>query len=109
MPSWNAFSYIFGPLIGFSAIGLMVLVLRWAFRRGGSVVERPSKSGSPSDYGLLIPIAAPPNYIEGEVLRKRLSDAGIRASLATTTDGPRILVWPGDQISAKQILNRSPQ
>jgi hypothetical protein len=87
----------------------MVLMLRWAFRRGQSVVERPAKNGKPDDYGMLIPIAAPNNYIQGEMYRQQLANFGIKASLATTTDGPRILVWPGDESNAKTILKKSLQ
>jgi len=71
------------------------------------VVERPAKSGSPDEYGMLVPIATPSNYIEGEVLRRTLVDAGLRASLAQTNDGPRIMVWPKDVESAKKILKKA--
>jgi hypothetical protein len=36
-----------------------------------------------------------------------LVDAGIRASLAQTTDGPRIMVWPKDVEAAKKILKKA--
>jgi hypothetical protein len=85
----------------------MVLILRWAFARGGSVVERAAKTGNPDDYGMLVPIASPGNYIEGEVLRRSLVDAGFRASLAQTNDGPRVMVWPKDVEAAKLILKKS--
>ena len=71
------------------------------------MVERPAKSGSPDEYGMLVPIATPSNYIEGEVLRRTLVDAGLRASLAQTNDGPRIMVWPKDVESAKKILKKA--
>ncbi len=70
------------------------------------MVERPAKSGSPDEYGMLVPIATPSNYIEGEVLRRTLVDAGLRASLAQTNDGPRIMVWPKDVESAKKTLKK---
>jgi len=92
--------------MGFIGVGLMILILRWAFARGTSVVERPAKSGSPDEYGMLMPIATPNNYIEGEVLRRTLVDSGIRASLAQTNDGPRIMVWPKDVDSARAILKK---
>ena len=85
----------------------MVLILRWAFARGGSVVERAAKPGNPDEYGMLVPIASPSNYIEGEVLRRCLVDAGVRASLAQTNDGPRIMVWPKDVEAAKQVLKKA--
>lgn len=90
--------------MGFFGIGIMIFVLRWAFARGSSVVERPAKQGNPNEYGLLTPIASPNNYIEGEVMRRSLVDAGIRASLAQTNDGPRIMVWPADVTNAQKIL-----
>lgn len=92
--------------MGFIGIGVMILILRWAFARGTSVVERPAKPGNPDEYGMLVPIATPDNYIEGEVLRRTLIDAGIRASLAQTNDGPRIMVWPKDTETAKTILKK---
>jgi hypothetical protein len=107
VPAWSSFSYFFGPLVAFSGLGIMVLILRWAFTRGGSVVERPAKSGNPDEYGMLVPVATPNNYIEGEVLRRTLVDAGLRASLAQTNDGPRIMVWPKDVESARQVLNKA--
>ena len=85
----------------------MVLVLRWAFARGGSVVERPAKTGNPDEYGMLVPVASPGNYIEGEVMRRSLVDAGLRASLAQTNDGPRVMVWPKDVEVAKQVLKKA--
>jgi len=106
MPQWNAFSYAFGPVVAFLGLGLMVLMLRWAFKSGQSVIARPAKSGTPSEYGMLVPVASPPSYIEGEVLRRTLVDAGIRANLATTTEGPRVLVWPADVDKASAILRR---
>ena len=93
--------------MAFSALGIMVLILRWAFARGGSVVVRAPKSGNPDEYGMLVPIASPSNYIEGEVLRRSLVDAGLRASLAQTNDGPRIMVWPKDVEVAKQVLKKA--
>jgi hypothetical protein len=86
----------------------MVLVLRWAFARGGSVVERPAKTGNPDEYGMLVPVASPGNYIEGEVMRRSLVDAGLRASLAQTNDGPRVMVWPKDVETARKILKKAP-
>ena len=104
--AWNSFSYFFGPFVAFAGIGLMVLVLRWGFAHGGSLVERPVKPGNPDEYGMLVPIATPNNYIEGEMLRQSLVSSGIRASLAQTNDGPRIMVWPKDEVRARSILKQ---
>ncbi len=36
---------------GFFAVGVLSLILRWAFKRGKSVVERVPKIGGEDDYG----------------------------------------------------------
>lgn len=106
VPAWNAFSYAFGPLAAFGALGVLILVLRWAFGRRASVVAAAPRVGRPEEYGLLVPVASPSNFIEGELLRRRLEDAGIRANLASTVDGPRILVWPQDLPRARDLCAR---
>jgi hypothetical protein len=53
-----------------------------------------------------VPIASPGTYVEGEIARRRLEDAGIRCNLAQTLEGPRILVWPADADKAKRVLAR---
>ena len=53
---------------------------------------------------MLVPVASPPTYIDGEILRRRLEDAGIKANLANTLDGPRVMVWPKDEQRARQTL-----
>lgn len=104
MPSWGSFSYAFGPIVAVGLIGLLVLILRWSSRRGSSVVAAAPTPGSPEEYGLLVPVASPSTYVEGEILRRRLEDEGVRATLATTLDGPRVLVWPGDVERARRLL-----
>jgi hypothetical protein len=94
-------------VIAFGLVGLFALLLRWAFARGRSLVERPIRPGRPEDYGLLVPIAEPGTFIEAEVLRRRLEQAGVQATLAPTTEGPRVLVWPRDEQRARAILRRS--
>lgn len=106
MPSWGSFSYAFGPLVALLLIAGFILILKWAFGRKESVVAAPASAGSEGEYGLLLPVASPGTYIEGEVLRRRLEDLGIRATLATTVDGPRVLVWPDDERRARQALAR---
>jgi hypothetical protein len=107
MPAWNAFSYVFGPLAAFAVLGLLILVLKWAFGRRNSVVAAAPRVGQPDEYGLLVPVATPGTYIEGEILRRRLEDAGVRANLAHTAQGPRVLVWPQDVDRARAIAATS--
>jgi hypothetical protein len=102
-----SYSQFLAPLAGFAVVGIFVLILRWAFSRGHSVVAAPSKSGHEDEYGLLRAIASPSNFIEGEILRRTLMDQGIRATLTTTLDGPRLLVFPKDERAARRILTTS--
>ena len=106
MPSWGSFSYAFGPLVAAGLIGLFVVILRWAFSRGSSVVAPAPTPGSVDQYGLLVPVASPGSYIEGEVLRRTLEDAGVKATLTQTLDGPRVMVWPKDEERARELLAR---
>ena len=101
---WGSYSYAFGPLVAFAVLGLLSALLRWTFRRGGSLVV---PKGRADQYGMLTPVAAPADYITGEMLRRRLLAQGVRANLATTLDGPRILVFPEDVERAKQLLAES--
>jgi hypothetical protein len=91
--------------MAFIFLGIMILLLRWAFRRGVSVVAAPPRPGQADDYGLLVSVATPPSYVEGEMIRRSLEDAGIKATLAQTLDGPRIMVWPGDESRARAQLD----
>ena len=102
----NSFSFLFGPIVAFLGVGVLVLILRWAFRRGASVVAAPASPGRTDEYGLLVPVASPPSYIEGEMLRRQLEDAGIRANLAQTLEGPAVLVWPKDEQAAREFILR---
>ena len=100
----TSYSYAIGPIMAFLFLGVLILLLRWAFRRGSSVVAAPPRQGSADDYGLLVPVATPPNYVDGEMIRRSLEDAGIRATLAQTLDGPRVMVWPVDESRARAQL-----
>ena len=104
MPSWGSFSYAFGPLVAVVAIVLLVLILRWAFARGQSVVAPPGTPGDPLDYGLLVPVAHPGTAQEAADLAALLRRAGITVGVADTTEGMRLMVWPADAVRAGQVL-----
>ena len=89
---------------GFFVLGILIILLRWAFSRGKSVVERPSRVGNDDEYGLLEVVAAPGNHIEGEMLKRKLSEHGIKATLTQTKQGPRIMVFPNEVKAAQAIL-----
>ena len=98
-------SFLVGPLIALAVVGVFVLLLRWTFSRGGSVVAKPAKSGRVDEYGLLVSVAAPSTYIEAEIVRRTLEDHQIRATLAQTLAGPRIMVFPQDADRARQLVS----
>jgi hypothetical protein len=101
---WGSYSFAFGPLLALGAVGVLTLLLRWAFSSGKSLVERRPTIGAPGEYGLLVPVAEPPTFVEAEIMRRRLLEAGLRATLAPTTDGPRVLVFPEDVKAARLVL-----
>ena len=107
VPWLDSYSFLGGPLMVLGVLALLVVLLRWTFggRRRSLVARRPS-SGSEEEYGLLVSVAAPASYAEGEMLRRRLESRGIRATLAQTNDGPRLMVFPPDEDRARDVLTR---
>ncbi len=92
-------------LSGFLVVGVMILILRWAFSGNKSVIERDKKIGNEDEYGLLRVAYSPKNHIEGEMLRQKLLSVGIKATLSQTKNGPKILVFEKDLKIAKATLN----
>jgi hypothetical protein len=97
-------AFITEPLLAFLLVGVLVLLLRWTFRRGRSLVASAPRSGGERDYGLLVPVASPATFVEAELMRARLEDHGVRATLAPTTDGPRVLVFAEEEKAARAVL-----
>jgi hypothetical protein len=89
---------------GFFALLILIPLLRWTFTRGKSHVARPAQSGNSDEYGLLVPVSKPKNFIEGEIDRKRLLDANIKANLVQAKDGIALLVFPEELSAAKAVL-----
>ena len=102
---YTSASFLVGPIIAFGAVGLLVLLLRWTFAHGNSLVARRAKPGEVEEYGLLVPVATPTNYVEAEMVRRRLEDSGVRATLAQTLSGPRLMVFPKDLQRAQAIID----
>lgn len=104
--SVGGFGQLSGPLVALLTVGVLLLLLRWAFARGKSLVEPRPRPGHADEYGLLVSVASPATYVEGELLRRRLLDAGLRATLAQTSDGPRLMVFARDEAAARRVLAR---
>ena len=95
----------FKSFAGFVVVAFFILVLRWAFSSGHSLIERPGKRGKEDEYGLFVPVAAPKNFIEGEILRQKLLAVGIKANLTQTLEGPRLMVFKKDLGVARATLD----
>lgn len=106
MPAWSTYSYLFGPLVALGIMAVVVLLLRWAFSRGHSLVADEPKVGASEDYGLMVPVAAAEDYIRAEMQRRMLADNGLKVNLVRTTDGPRLMVWRKDRDRALELLSR---
>jgi len=100
----NPYSFLFGPFVALLVVIGLIFLLRWAFARGGSLVERTPHPGTTDEYGLLVAIASPPTPEDGELLRRLLEDNGIRATLAPTVDGPRLMVFEADELRARRLI-----
>jgi hypothetical protein len=98
--------YSWAPFIAFGVVGVLILVLRWAYSsRRDSLLSRPVHRGADADYGLLVPVAAPTSQVSGVRARQRLEAAGIKATLTRTESGLRLLVFPDDLDLARRILD----
>ena len=93
-------------IIAVVTVGVLALVLRWAFGQGRSLVEHRPATGRPWEYGLLVSVAAPGTYEEGELLRQRLAEHGVRSTITVTEDGPRVFVFADDEERARALLRR---
>jgi hypothetical protein len=104
VPAWGNYSFAFGPLVAFGAVGVIMLLLRWTFGRGRSLVARQPRQGAVGEYGLLVRVAAPATFIEAELIRRYLTEQGVRATLAPTVKGPAVMVFPDDAPSARLAI-----
>ena len=88
-------------------MAIVVLLLRWAFSRGHSLVADEPTPGTASDYGLMVPIAGAEDYIRAEMQKRMLADHGVKVNLVRTTEGPRLMVWQKDRDRALELLSRN--
>jgi len=94
-------------LISFGVLGVLILLLRWTYGTGKSLVARPPRTGTPEEYGLLVAVAAPADAAEAERLTALLTAAGLRYTLVSTSEGLRLMVWPDDERAAREVLRQS--
>ncbi|AXI79484.1 hypothetical protein [Peterkaempfera bronchialis] len=100
----NRLDPLLGLLVSMAVVGFLVLLLRWTFSGGKSLVSRAPRSGAPGEYGLLVSVAAPRDAEEALRLTRLLDEAGIRNTVVHTTQGARVMVWPDDAARARGML-----
>ena len=92
--------YVLGPLIAAALLSALILVARWAFGKGNSLVE------SSREYGLLEPIAEGVTTDDLSAIQDVLFDAGVRNTIAEAPGRYRLLVWPADLAQARDLLRQ---
>jgi hypothetical protein len=108
VPDLTRLWVLFGGLL---LMGVIALALRWTWGSGPTLptAQLPDPD-DPSGSGLLVEASRVPNPAAAEVLRARLTAAGIRATVRHDDDPAgariyRILVFPDDLGSAKVVLS----
>jgi hypothetical protein len=88
-------------------LGIVMLALRWTFGTGR---DQPAPylpdPDDPTGDGLLTEVSRVPTEAAAQVLRSRLADAGIRATIGRAGEAYRLLVFPADLVDAKVVVHR---
>ena len=104
MDQATRFYVLFGPLVLMVLLGLM---LRWTFGTGrnqpGPRIPDPD---DPTGDGLLEEVSRVPTDTAAAVLRGRLREAGIRATVGRVDGEFRLLVFREDLVNARVVLSR---
>jgi hypothetical protein len=103
--SWGSYSFLFGPTVAVVALVVLAFVMRWAFSSGASIVSKPARTGTPAEYGVLVPIAEPTDPQQAAAMQQILSHAGYAVTVAETTEGLRLLAWPAQAAAASALLD----
>jgi hypothetical protein len=100
--------YVLGPIVAFLVIGALAAILRWSSDPGMKRKQAEIFAG-PADYGLLAVVAVVGTALEARATQLRLSDAGIRATVAPSGDGRlNVLVFDAEQDAARRVVGGSP-
>jgi hypothetical protein len=90
---------LFGGIV---LIGALILLLRWTWGTGRNL--RIPDPNDPVGDGLLAEVARAPTEAAAQVLRSRLTAAGIRATIGRAGGSYRIMVFGDDAGKAKLVL-----
>jgi hypothetical protein len=90
---------------GFAAVGILIFFLKWAYSSNNKkMIVTPINAGKKDEYGLLMALPTPGNYIEAEMALLKLKDSHIKATLTHTLQGPSLMVFERDFSVALAIL-----
>lgn len=92
MSPMSAWDYVFLPVATTVVIGLLALILRWAY--AGRHRRGIAKPGSAGDHGLLVPMTTVRDPERAASMVAALNASGIRASLSGDAGRQLLLVWP---------------
>jgi hypothetical protein len=105
MADWTRFLVLFGGLIMTAGLAFG---LRWTWGTGRELPgPRVIDPDDPTGDGLLEEVSRVPTEPAARVLRNRLLDNGIRATVGRLDGAYRLLVFRADVVTAKLILSRS--
>jgi hypothetical protein len=90
---------LFGGIV---LVGVLLLLLRWTWGTGRNL--RIPDPNDPVGDGLLAEVARAPTEAAAQVLRSRLTTAGIRATIGRDGGSYRIMVFGDDAGNAKLVL-----
>ncbi|OZM81888.1 hypothetical protein [Pseudonocardia sp. MH-G8] len=91
---------------GVLMMALLLIALRWTFGTGR---DQPAPHlpdpDDPTGDGLLVEVSRVPTEAAAQVLRSRLADAGIRATVGRSGSGYRLLVFRADRAGALVVVS----
>lgn len=99
------------PVVALVGAALMMVVLllalRWTFGTGrNQVAPHVPDPDDPTGDGLLEEVSRVPTESPAQVLRSRLGEAGIRATISRASGAYRLLVFHNDAVNARVVLSR---
>ena len=87
-------------------MALLLIALRWTFGTGR---DQPAPHlpdpDDPTGDGLLVEVSRVPTEAAAQVLRSRLADAGIRATVGRSGSVYRLLVFRADRAGALVVVS----
>lgn len=104
MGSYELLAFFIGPAVVLGMLVILMVLLRWTFARGRSVV--PSRHESPPAEDYLVEAARFANVIEAEYFSCVVSSAGIDSALKVTGGQQTLLVPASKRAAAQELLRR---